>query len=432
MLVTNHPAFGGAHLPDVTVLSPVFADDDSEPLAYVANRAHHAEFGGIAPGSMPPDARSLAEEGVVIPPMLLIESGAPRFEALEDLLRRGPHPSRSPSDNLADLEAQAAANRHGVRALGNLVAAAGRDSVEAHLDSLTARSRDALRKILTARPPVSATALEHLDDGTPIKLTLTPSKDGGLHFDFTGSGTVHPGSLNATPAVVRSAILYALRLFTRSALPLNEGLMEDVTVTVPEGLLNPPFTDDPATCPAVVGGNVETSQRLVDTLLAALHLEACSQGTMNNLVFGDDSFGYYETIAGGSGAGPTYPGTGPLQVHMTNTAITDPEILEHRYPVRLREFSVRHGSGGAGRFPGGPGAVREFEFLAPLSLSLLTQHRESGPYGMEGGQPGRPGKQTLTTPVGESCVLPHSHRLEVKPGTILRIETPGGGGWGTK
>ncbi|MEM7145165.1 MAG: hydantoinase B/oxoprolinase family protein [Verrucomicrobiota bacterium] len=232
------------------------------------------------------------------------------------------------------------------------------------------------------------------------------------------------------PAIVQSAVLYALRLFVQSQLPLNEGLLHDVHITLPPCFLNPDFPADPDQCPPVVGGNVETSQRLVDTLLKALNLQACSQGTMNNLIFGDDTFGYYETIAGGAGAGPGYNGAHALHTHMTNTAITDPEILEHRYPARLLKFAIRQNSGGNGASRGGDGVIREFEFLAPLTVSLLTQHRTQSPYGLAGGGPAQPGRQTLFPASGAATTLHPSAQVEVAPGDRLRIETPGGGAWG--
>jgi 5-oxoprolinase (ATP-hydrolysing) len=255
-------------------------------------------------------------------------------------------------------------------------------------------------------------------------------KQGGGRFDFTGSAAVHPGNLNATPAVVRSVVLYVLRLISAGDLPLNEGLLRDFEIVIPEGILNPSFPPNPAKAPAVVGGNVETSQRLVDTLLKAFGVVACSQGTMNNLVFGNQNFGYYETICGGSGAGPSFPGASAIHTHMTNTAITDPEILEHRYPVRLNRFEIRRGSGGRGRFSGGDGAIRELTFLEPVELSLLSQHRVFRPYGCEDGEPGLPGRQWVIRRSGETTELSGIDGCSIEPGDRLRIETPGGGGWG--
>ncbi|MCG8454775.1 MAG: hydantoinase B/oxoprolinase family protein, partial [Holophagales bacterium] len=257
------------------------------------------------------------------------------------------------------------------------------------------------------------------------------SATGRARFDFTGSGGVHSGNLNATPAIVRSAVLYVLRVLVGEDLPLDEGLFQPVELRVPEGsLLAPDFSGDPWSAPAVVGGNVETSQRLVDVLFRALGLAAGSQGTMNNLLFGNDRFGYYETICGGAGAGPGFDGASAVHTHMTNTRITDPEILELRYPVRLERFAVRPGSGGAGRYRGGDGAVRQLRFLEPLELSILSQHRREGPYGMEGGEAGKPGRQRLERVRGGIEPLAGIDQAEVEAGDLLVMETPGGGGWG--
>jgi 5-oxoprolinase (ATP-hydrolysing) len=250
-----------------------------------------------------------------------------------------------------------------------------------------------------------------------------------LVLDFTGTSAVHPRNLNATAAIVRSAVLYVMRLMLQEDLPLNEGLLDPVEIILPTSLLNPSFTGDAMRDPAVVGGNVEVSQRLVDTLIKALGLQACSQGTMNNFLFGGADFGYYETIAGGSGAGEGYDGASALHTHMTNTAITDPEIIEQRYPVRLRQFAIRRGSGGSGRWRGGDGVVREFEFLQPLTVSLLTQHRVQAPFGLHGGAPGQTGRQRLVR-AGVETLLEGCTSLVVLPGDRIIIETPGGGGSG--
>ncbi|HRJ11292.1 MAG TPA: hydantoinase B/oxoprolinase family protein [Prosthecobacter sp.] len=430
-LITNHPAFGGSHLPDVTLITPVFEAGGGALLGYVANRAHHAEIGGITPGSMPATATCLEQEGVVIAPRFLVKAGESCFEEIAALLTGAAHPTRNVADNLADLHAQLAANQLGVERLRALAGADGEGLREA-LQGILEHSAEVMRAFL---PQARAGMAEQaLDDGSLLKIQVshvnevTPVKT--LRLDFTGTAPTHQGNLNATRAIVRSVVLYCLRLLLREVLPLNEGLLEPVEVVLPEGtLLNPVFTGDAARDPAVVGGNVEISQRLVDTLLLAFGLQACSQGTMNNFLFGDGRFGYYETVAGGTGAGPGYEGAHALHSHMTNTAITDPEVLEQRYPVRLRQFAIRQGSGGAGRWRGGDGVVREFEFLAPLTLSLLTQHRSSGPYGMEGGGAGAVGRQILIRD-GKEKELPASASLPVLPGDRVRLETPGGGGWG--
>ena len=471
--VTNHPAFGGSHLPDVTVITPVFGDAEAGEagaatppplLGYVASRAHHAEIGGMRPGSMPPGARCLAEEGVVIPPIYLARRGEARWAELRRLLLEGPFPSRAVEENLADLRAAAAANHSGAEALRALARAAGaagggagrsgrpagvgedgvdggagerpsddggagRRVVAFYMDALKRRAEERLRAALARLPRGPLEAVERLDDGSPlaVRIELGPA---GARIDFAGSAGLHPGNLNAPPAVVRSAVLYVLRLLVAEPLPLNEGLLRPVDIHVPPGMLNPPFPDDPWQAPAVVGGNVETSQRLVDTLLKALGLAACSQGTMNNVLFGNDRFGFYETVCGGAGAGPGFSGESAVHTHMTNTRITDPEVLEHRYPVRLERFALRPGSGGSGRHRGGDGVVRELTFLAPMSLSLLTQHRVEAPYGAAGGGPGQPGRQRLLRATGETLALPSIAGCEVETGDRLVLETPGGGGWG--
>ncbi len=428
-VVTNHPGFGGSHLPDLTVITPVFTGD-GQLLGYVANRAHHAEIGGVWPGSMPPDARCLAEEGVVIPPMYLFRKGRERYGNVTRLLRESEYPTRRPEENLADLNAQAAANFRGARALAALAEAHGAETLRHYWRALKRQSAEALRGRLDRLPPGEYRGRQELDDRTPLNVTLRLSS-GGVEVDFTGTGDVHSGNFNATPGIVHSAVIYVLRLLIQDPIPLNEGLMESVTVSLPRGLLNPDFGNDPRKAPAVVAGNVETSQRLVDALLLALDLVACSQGTMNNLVFGNDRLSFYETLGGGSGAGPGFDGTGGVHTHMTNTAVTDPEILEFRYPVRLERFELRRGSGGRGRRRGGDGLVRELLFLEPMSLSLLTQHRTAGPYGLGGGEPGAPGRQVLVRAAGDEEILPFVARAEVAQGDRLILATPGGGGYGS-
>lgn len=428
VVATNHPGFGGSHLPDVTVVTPVF--DGDHLLGFVASRAHHAEIGGIRPGSMPPGATRLVEEGVVIPPMHLVRAGEPRWEEMRRVLLDAPHPTRAVEENLADLRAAVAASHRGAEALLALAREHGRETVARYMDALKERAEARLREALSRLPASRYEAAESLDDGSPIRVAIRISAEGAV-VDFEGSADVHLGNLNAPPAVVRSAVLYVLRLLIAEPLPLNEGILRPVEIRIPTGMLNPPFPEDPAEAPAVVGGNVETSQRVVDTLLKALGLAACSQGTMNNLLFGNARFGYYETVCGGAGAGPGFHGASAVHTHMTNTRITDPEVLEHRYPVLVERFAVRGGSGGRGRWHGGDGAVRELRFLEPMSVSLLTQHRKERPYGMEGGLPGEPGRQRLLRTSGEEVELSPVDGCEVGPGDRLILETPGGGGWGS-
>ncbi len=428
VIITNHPGYGGSHLPDVTLIAPVH-DAAGRRIGFVANRAHHAEIGGMAPGSMPATATCLAEEGVVISPMKLVDGGALRRERLERLLREAAYPSRRPSDNLADVEAQLAACHFGREAVEGLVAAHGADPVRDEISAITGRSA-ALMAGRLQRSDLQVRATTRLDDGTLLQVRLEVS-EGRMKVDFRGSGEVHPGNLNATPAIVRSVLLYVLRLWLGEDVPLNEGLLEVVDLELPSGLLNPVFGQDAAMAPAVVGGNVEVSQRLADLLCEALRICANGPGTMNNFLFGDESFGYYETLGGGAGAGPGFDGASGRQVHMTNTALTDPEVLEHRYPVRVIRHALRSGSGGAGRWCGGEGIVRELGFLAPLTVSFLTQRRTSGPAGAAGGGDGMPGGQWLVRKGGGTEKLEGVLTLEVAAGEAIRIETPGGGGWGT-
>ena len=428
MILTNHPGLGGSHLPDLTVVSPVH-DDRQRLIGYVSNRAHHAEIGGIRPGSMPTDAINLAQEGVVIPPIRIFNSGVADWKSIERSLSDAPYPTRALADNLADIRAQAAANLKGVQSLQALAETHGSETVEHHMERLAQRTRQAIETALAHFPDSRISATEHLDDGTPINLEITKTQR-RLKLDFTGTARKHPGNFNATPAIVRSAVIYVLRLLINRPLPLNEGLIEPVNLVLPESFLNPAFPDDPRQCPAVVAGNVETSQRLVDILIRAFELAAGSQGTMNNLIFGNSRHSYYETIGGGAGAGPTFEGADGVHTHMTNTGITDPEILETRFPVVLDRFSLRRASGGKGRFRGGAGLIRQMTFSEPVELSLLTQHRTQPPLGLAGGYPGQSGRQYLRLPDGSTQELGSAASLRLDQGTSLVVETPGGGGWG--
>ncbi|MEQ8414637.1 MAG: hydantoinase B/oxoprolinase family protein [Imperialibacter sp.] len=426
--VTNHPGFGGSHLPDITLIAPAF--EGTKLLGYVANRAHHAELGGKRPGSMPPDAKNLAEEGVVINPMLLIQKGEARWSDIEKVLTAHSHPTRAVAENMADLNAALSSIKAGQSALLSLCQKEGAEKVLHYMQRLKDYSNEKLWVQLQKLPGNEFEATEKLDDGSPLKVKLQRTND-KLTVDFTGSSRVHPGNLNATPAIVRSAVIYVLRLLISENIPLNEGIMKQVEIILPEGLLNPPFPADSSQCPAVVGGNTEVSQRLVDTLIKALKLSACSQGTMNNLLFGNKSFGYYETICGGTGAGPGFHGADAIHHHMTNTRITDPEIMEWRYPVQVEEFSIRKGSGGPGKWKGGDGIVRKLRFTEAVELTLLTQHRVEVPYGMKGGKPGATGKQFVEKSNGSVVDLKGVDEMDLQAGDAIVIETPGGGGWGS-
>ncbi len=433
VVVTNHPACGGSHLPDVTVVAGAF-DDHGAPIAYVAARAHHTEIGGVSPGSMPPGATRLADEGVVIPPMYAWRNGSSRLDEIRRLLASGGGvavPSRAVEHNLADLAAAIAACRSGVTEIGLLARRHGRELTARMMDRIQQRAAAAASQTITGLGALDRLLADEMDDGSPLRVRIS-THGGGLRFDFTGSAPVHPANLNATPAIVQSCLVYIMRVLVGRDLPLNEGLMQDVALTLPDGMLNPPFdpSADPRTQPAVVGGNVETSQRLVNLILHGLGLCAESQGTMNNVIFGDARSSYYETICGGAGAGPHFDGASAVHTHMTNTRITDPEILERRYPVRLERFAIRRGSGGAGRCRGGDGVERVIRFLAPMRVSVLTQRRTRGPRGLDGGGPGAAGSQRVLHADGSTRTLNPCDSADVDAGDALVILTPGGGGAG--
>jgi len=428
VVVTNHPAYGGSHLPDVTVITPVF--EDGALLGYVASRAHHAEVGGVRPGSMPPEARTLAEEGVAIAPMRLFDAGEAQWEAMERLLRDAPHPSRLVEENLADLRAQVAAGRRGEAMLRQLHTAVGADAFDDAADALQSRSAAAVGDALERLGDRTLEAEETMDDGAriPVRIAIAGRR---ATIDFTGAAPQRDGNLNAPLAVVRSATAYVMRLLAAVPTPLNDGLLEPIDLVLPEAsMLNPNFNPDPAKCCAVAGGNVETSQRITCALLRALGLAADSQGTMNNILFGNDRFGFYETLGGGEGATPTRAGASAVHTHMSNTAVTDAEIIEQRCPVRVERFAIRRNSGGAGAHPGGDGLLRELIFLEPVSLSVVTQRRTAGAPGAAGGSPGQPGRQRVIRASGEEVVLQSVDGAELNAGDRLIVETPGGGGWG--
>ena len=429
VVITNHPKYGGSHLPDITLISGVFTEEE-ECLGYVINRAHHAEIGGKTPGSMPPDATCLAEEGVVIVPQYLVKDGIFQWEAIHSLFTQCAYPTRNFLSNEADIMAALSALRKGSQQLLKLVEAHGILAVKKYIGLLKA---SAVLQLQTALEPLEGKkfeATEFLDDEHRIQVSISITKEKQI-FDFTGTSSVHPNNLNANISILHSAILYVLRLLINKEVPLNDGLMKNVEIILPENsLLHPDFSDDPFKCPAVVGGNTEVSQRLVDTLLKAFELAACSQGTMNNFLFGNQNFGYYETIGGGAGAGKSFNGRTAVHQHMTNTRITDPEQLERKYPVRLLEFGIRKNSGGAGKYDGGDGMIRKVEFLEPLQVTLLGQHRKYAPYGLHGGEDGKTGQHTLTTKNHVVTKLPGICGLQVQAGDILTIETPGGGGYG--
>ena len=456
VLVSNHPQLaGGSHLPDITVITPVF---DTTPggggrlVFFVASRGHHADIGGISPGSMPPNSTSLAQEGAAIVSFKLVKEGVFQEEGISELLNAPASSSvpgccgtRNLSDNLSDLRAQVAANQRGIALVRELIAEHSLRTVQAYMTHIRRAAEQAVRAMLVRfslaqglREVGTVRAVDYLDDGTPIHLAVTIDRaTGSAVFDFSGTGPQVHGNLNAPPAVTYSAVIYALRCMVREEIPLNQGCLAPITLTIPDGsVLRPSATA------AVVGGNVLTSQRVTDVVLRAFDAAAASQGCMNNLTFGDAALGYYETICGGAGAGPGFHGRSGVHTHMTNTRITDPEILERRYPVVLRAFRLRPHSGGAGAWSGGDGVVRELEVLRPLTVGILSERRALPPFGLHGGGDGQRGTnmwlQAQLPPGGaipadvaaREVSLGGKATVLMQPGDRLRVLTPGGGGYG--
>ena len=435
VFITNDPYRGGSHLPDITVITPVF-NSQHERLFFTASRAHHSELGGITPGSMPPFSKSLAEEGVLIRSQKIVNAGQSEEIPLRALLGNSAYPSRSIDANIADINAQIAANRQGADDLQRMIQRRGENNVLRYMDLIqqaaAARTRQTIRDLPDGVYQYEDVLDEHFTEPYEAKLCVTVTIEGDTAtIDFTGTSDVLPINLNANRAIVTAAVIYVLRLLINQPIPLNQGVLDPITLVLPPCLLNPNAGPTASDSPAVVGGNVETSQRIVDVLIGALQLSAASQGTMNNLLFGDETFGYYETICGGAGATALAHGADAVHTHMTNTRITDPEILEQRYPVRLDQFSIRSGSGGRGIKHGGNGIIRKMTFLKSVTVSLLTQRRHSNaPPGIQGGLPGKPGLNLLTQSDGRQQTISNRQQLSVMPGDQLTLETPGGGGWG--
>ncbi|MEY3841762.1 MAG: Acetone carboxylase beta subunit, partial [Pseudomonadota bacterium] len=422
----NAPYNGGTHLPDITVIMPVFLDADDVPAFFVAARGHHADVGGITPGSMPPASRTVEEEGVLIDDFLLVDAGHLRDEEARTLFASGRYPSRNVDQNLADLKAQIASCARGTDELTRMVSEFGRPVVTAYMEHVQNNAEEAVRRAIAALKPGSF-ALE-MDDGAVIRVRIdVDPTTRSVVVDFTGTSAQLPNNFNAPLSIARAATLYVFRTLVDDAIPLNEGCLKPIRLIVPEGsMLNPRY---PA---AVVAGNVETSQAVVDCLYGALGVLAASQGTMNNFTFGDQTRQYYETIAGGSGAGPGFDGTAAVQTHMTNSRLTDPEVLETRFPVLLEEFSIRRGSGGDGANRGGDGAVRRVRFLEPLTAAILSNHRRTAPFGLSGGEDGAVGDNRVERVDGTADPLGATAEVSMGIGDVFVIETPGGGGFGAK
>ncbi len=428
--VTNDPHDGGTHLPDVTVITPVFDPSSAHPLFFVASRGHHADIGGKSPGSMPPNSASLSEEGILIPVMLLQQSEKIREKELRALFTDGPWPARNPDQNIADILAQVAANHRGAVEIGKMIEEYTADIVRSYMKHVQNNAAQSAQKAIRSIQPGSFRL--STDHGCAIQVRIKRQKPSNrLVVDFTGTSPRHPGNLNAPKSVVRAAVIYVIRCLIDSDIPLNEGVLQPVRIIIPENsLLNPGHRQNEYKAPAVAAGNVETSQAVVDAMLGALNIQAGSQGTMNNLTFGNKDFQYYETLCGGSGAGYSWNGRHAVHTHMTNSRLTDPEIFESRYPAIIERFEIRRRSGGDGRYRGGDGAIREIRFTCPVDLSLITSNRVIAPFGLEKGMPGLPGKNLLIRKDGKTFELRPCESVSLEAGDTLRIETPGGGGYG--
>jgi 5-oxoprolinase (ATP-hydrolysing) len=423
----NAPYQGGTHLPDITVIMPVFspeAGDSAEPAFFVAARGHHADIGGISPGSMPPDSTSIEQEGVILDNMLIVDADGMRADDLRARLAAGPWPSRNIDQNIADLTAQVAACARGAEGLRRMVDTYGLATVTSYMEHLQDHADAAVRALLADLP--DGTFAYAMDNGAVVQVAFKVDRASrSAIVDFAGTSAQQPTNFNAPLSVVRAAVMYVMRTLIDEAIPLNDGFLRPVTLRVPEGsMLNPRF---PA---AVVAGNVETSQVVTDALFGALATMAASQGTMNNFTFGNAAHQYYETIAGGSGAGPDFDGTAIVQTHMTNSRLTDPEVLETRFPVLVEEFSIRRGSGGAGKHRGGDGGRRRIRFREAMHAAILSNRRRIPPFGLAGGAPGGPGANTVERVDGSVEQLPATAAVEMEAGDVFVIETPGGGGYG--
>uniref|UniRef100_A0A3B4APN5 5-oxoprolinase, ATP-hydrolysing n=1 Tax=Periophthalmus magnuspinnatus TaxID=409849 RepID=A0A3B4APN5_9GOBI len=439
VILSNHPCAGGSHLPDLTVITPVFRKGIGAPVFFVASRGHHADIGGITPGSMPPHSTSLQQEGAVFISFKLVTAGVFQEEAVtEALMAPAQYPecsgTRNLHDNLSDLRAQVAANQRGSQLVGELIDCYGLAVVQAYMGYIQSNAelavRDMLRDFAQRRRhqtgSLEVEAEDFMDDGSPIRLRVQINEEeGSAVFDFSGTGTEVWGNCNAPRAITLSALIYCLRCMVGQDIPLNQGCLAPIKVIIPPGSILQPSQNA-----AVVGGNVLTSQRVVDVIFKAFEVCAASQGCMNNISFGSEKVGYYETVAGGAGAGPSWNGRSGVHSHMTNTRITDPEILEKRYPVILEQFSLRPNSGGEGKYLGGDGVIRKLLFRDKVVLSVLTERRSFRPYGLDGGEDGAAGLNLLQRQDGRLLNLGAKTSVTLEPGDIFCLYTPGGGGYG--
>jgi 5-oxoprolinase (ATP-hydrolysing) len=422
--ISNNPYNGGTHLPDITAITPIFIAGSNAPSFYVASRGHHADIGGITPGSMPPHSHHIEQEGILLDNFQLVERGYLREQALLEILGAGDYPVRNSSQNLADLQAQIAANERGVQELYRTVEHYGLAKVQAYMQHVRNNAEESVRRAITVLQDGNCTYT--MDDGTEIQVQVTIDHTlRSACIDFTGTSAQQTTNLNAPLSICKAVVLYVFRTLVEDDIPLNAGCLEPLKIIVPEGcLLNPRY---PA---AVVAGNVETSQAIANALYGALGVMAAAQGTMNNFTFGNDLYQYYETICGGSGAGRGFNGTDAVQTHMTNSRLTDPEVLEWRFPVLVEEFAIRQNSGGVGQYSGGNGVIRRIKFRTAMTAAILSGHRSIAPFGLCGGQPGMVGRNLVEYHDGSSETLGSKAEVQMQPGDVFVIETPGGGGYG--
>jgi 5-oxoprolinase (ATP-hydrolysing) len=424
VVALNNPFNGGTHLPDVTVVTPVFDETGTDILFFVGNRGHHADIGGLTPGSTPPDSATLEQEGVVIDDFLLVDGGDFQEKAFRALLAGARYPARSPDVNVADIKAQVAANEAGVQALGLVVARYGWEVVRAYMRHVMDNAEESVRRVIDRLHDGAFGYV--MDDGSPLAVRVAVDRAARrATVDFTGTGAQRPDNFNAPPAVTRAVTLFVFRCLVGDDIPLNDGCLKPIDIVIPPGTFLSPHPGA-----AVVAGNTEVSQAVCCALFGAVGALASSQGTMNNFLFGDATRQYYETICGGAGAGPDFAGASAVHTHMTNTRMTDPEVLELRYPVRLENFAVRRGSGGSGAQPGGDGAIRRIRFLEPMTAVIVASRRTVPPFGLAGGGDGAPGRQWVERADGTRTILTGTDSAELAPGDGFVIETPGGGGYG--
>ena len=420
----NAPYNGGTHLPDVTIIKPVFDKTSSEAIFYVASRGHHADIGGVTPGSMPSDSDHVEQEGILIDNALLVEGGTFQEDRIRKLLSSGPWPARNINTNIADFKAQLASCEKGMKELQRVVSHYSLPVVHAYMKHVQDNAEESVRRVIDVLD--DGKFCYPMDDGSVINVNITVdhSKRSAI-IDFSGTSHQHEKNFNAPTAITRAAVLYVFRSLVNDQIPLNEGCLKPLKIILPESsMINPSY---PA---AVVAGNVEVSQAIVDTLLGALGMHAASQGTMNNITWGNQKYQYYETLCGGEGASDKHKGCDAVHTHMTNSRLTDPEVLEWRFPVTLESFSIRKNSGGKGKYNGGDGVTRKLRFNEPMSVSLLTGHRRIAPYGIKHGTDGKTGINQIIRKSGKVDSLASSGSYTLEKGDCLVISTPGGGGYG--